>query len=111
MKEELLMFQNYEALTRKFFQQNEDAKILIVGHTHHPGFRHFKDGTTFINTGTWTKIISLDFSFNFNGYYLTFAQIDMEDEDYELTEFSSKVKSKLLVWRGDRTLPYDSYFH
>jgi UDP-2,3-diacylglucosamine pyrophosphatase LpxH len=65
LKSELEMFQNYETLTRKFFQENSDAKILLTGHTHHPIFRHFKDGTTFVNTGTWTKIISLDFSFNF----------------------------------------------
>lgn len=111
LRNELVMFQNYETLTRRFFAENEDAKILLTGHTHHPSFRHFKDGTTFVNTGTWTKIISLDFSFNFNGYHLTFARIDADTLDYDIANFNHHVKCHLLTWHGDRNLPYDYYFH
>lgn len=111
MERELLMFQNYETMTRKFFHQNPEAKVLVVGHTHHPGFRHFRDGTTFINTGTWTKIISLDFSFYFNGYHLTYAKIDATHEDYDLESFDKYVQCQLLEWHGDRTRPFSHYFH
>src|SRR5690606_22741251 len=31
---ELELFQDYEKLTRNFFEQNPDSKVLIVGHTH-----------------------------------------------------------------------------
>jgi len=110
MKEELLMFQNYETLTRKFFAKHKDAKVLLVGHTHHPSFRHFRDGSTFINTGTWTKIISLDFSFNYNGHYLTFAKIDASEQNYELENFDKYVDCKLVVWQGNKETPYGNYF-
>ncbi|MDH4468702.1 MAG: metallophosphoesterase [Bacteriovoracaceae bacterium] len=108
-KEELMLFQNYETLTRKFFQKNPDTKILITGHTHHPQMRTFKDGTTYINTGTWTKIISLDFSFNFNGHYLTFAKIDTNADHYELQDFNRTVHVELLEWKGSSAEPYRSY--
>lgn len=111
LKNETLMFQNFETLTRKFFQSTPDAKVLLTGHTHHPTFRHFKDGTTFINTGTWTKIISLDFSFNFNGYYLTFALLDADETNYQIEDFNKHVQCHLHVWQGDRSLPYTDYFH
>ena len=49
---ELTLFQDFETLTRDFFSQKPQARLLIVGHTHKPVLRLFTDGTAFINTGT-----------------------------------------------------------
>lgn len=78
---ELTLFQNYETVTRSFFQEHKDAKVLIVGHTHAPAFREFEDGTKFINTGTWTRIVNLDLSQNQtqNEICLTYAKIAIYD--------------------------------
>lgn len=109
VKEELALFKNYESLTRSFFQKNDDARCLLTGHTHHASYRIFHDGTTFINTGTWTRVINIDFSFNLNGHYLTFALLEFEDENYELKDFQRNVRSSLLEWRGDAGLPYKDF--
>lgn len=61
---ELTLFQDYEALTRAFFQEKSGARVLIVGHTHEPIYREYADGTRFINTGTWTRMVNLDRSFS-----------------------------------------------
>ena len=80
-----------------------------MGHTHHPSFTHFKDGTTFINTGTWTKIISLDFSFHFSGHMLTFAKIDAKNTSYDPEDFAQNITAQLHEWKGDRSEPYDRF--
>lgn len=109
LKEELILFQNYETLTRKFFKENPETKVLLVGHTHHAALRDFQDGTTFVNTGTWTKIISLDFSYHFNGYYLTFAMLNIKKEDYDIKDFNKNVVINLFQWKGDHNLPFEVY--
>ncbi len=111
IKEELVLFQNYEKLTRKFFHGKEEAKILLTGHTHFARYRAYHDGTTFINTGTWTRLINLDFSYNISGHNLTFALIELEKEDYTLKEFHRKVRSRLLEWSGHSNLPYKEFRH
>jgi UDP-2,3-diacylglucosamine pyrophosphatase LpxH len=109
LSKQLVLFQNYEHLTKSFFRDNCDAKLLCTGHTHHPMIRPFQDGTMFLNTGTWTKIISLDFTFNFNGFYLTFAHIELEEEEYELDDFQRYVKVNLYKWRGETHQPYEDF--
>lgn len=111
IKEELILFQNYETLTRRFFKKNESAKLLITGHTHHPSYRLFQDNTTFINTGTWTRIVNLDFSYQINGHRLTFAFIELNDTNYTLDDYDKNVRSRLLEWRGDSSLPYKEFRH
>ena len=43
------------------FEQKADVKTVIFGHTHKPMNRIWPDGKQYINTGTWTKMINLDF--------------------------------------------------
>ncbi len=108
IREELVLFENYEQLTRKFFQATPEAKVLINGHTHIPGFRLYNDGTAYINSGTWTKIISLDHSQK-NGYPMTYVLIELNSSDYELKDFQRNVSYDLLEWKGDSRFPYRSY--
>ena len=108
-KDELMLFQNYETLTRNFFKKVPETRLLLTGHTHHPQMRSFKDGTSYINTGTWTKIISLDFSFNYNGHYLTFAKIETSSDEYDLVDFHKSVRFDLYEWRGQSAEPYKNY--
>tara|TARA_B100001971_G_C18268008_1_gene596132 strand:- start:65081 stop:66232 length:1152 start_codon:yes stop_codon:yes gene_type:complete len=103
---ELTLFQDFEGLTRTFFQEHEEARVLIVGHTHEPIYREFLDGTVFINTGTWTHMISLDLEHQNDDSKLTFARVDLYKTDYKPEEFNENVRVSLNCWAPVQSLPY-----
>lgn len=106
---ELTLFENYEHLTRSFFRQYADARVLIVGHTHKPNLKEFSDGTIFVNTGTWMRTVNLDLKMDFSGRPLTFAHIQISEKEYELKDFHEKVQVDLLRWAPKSSLPYEDY--
>jgi len=106
---ELTLFQDYETVTREFFQRQKDSRVLIVGHTHEPIFREYSDGTKFINTGTWTRMVNLDLSHDQNGIPLSFAKVDIFKEDYTMDDFSSAVHVGLYKWMPKSALPYEEF--
>lgn len=106
---ELELFQDYETLTRNFFEKTPDAKVLIVGHTHNPALRLFNDGTIFINTGTWTRMVNLDLGQWNHGNLLTYAKILIKNKEYEQEDFDNNVEVDLKNWMGINNLPYSEY--
>lgn len=106
---ELELFQDYETLTRNFFDKNPGSKVLIVGHTHNPVLRLYNDGTIFINTGTWTKMVNLDLGQWNYGNLLTYAKILVKNKEYEMEDFDKNVEVDLKYWMGLRNLPYSEY--
>lgn len=124
-KNEMVLFQDYEALTESFLRSDPSIKALIVGHTHDPIFREYDDGSIFINTGTWTKMYNLDFSKNFNGARLTYAKIDVRSSEAQESFFDFKNEENLPVehgpdrfahldinlfeWRGRTDLPFKEF--
>lgn len=106
---ELTLFQDYESLTREFFQQVADSRVLIVGHTHEPIYREYADGTTFINTGTWTRMVNLDLSHDMNDTPLTYAKVEVFQSEYELNDFSEHVNVSLNKWAPKTDLPYEEF--
>ncbi len=115
-RQEIQLFQNYEALTEEFVTSNDDVHALIVGHTHDPIYREYDDGSIFINTGTWTKMYNLDFGKNFYGARLTFAKIDVKNEEELKVEIPDDQLSKfdyldisLNEWRGKSDLPFKEF--
>jgi predicted phosphodiesterase len=65
---------------------------VIFGHTHGAMQRFYRDGKTYINTGTWTRMINLDLRYLGNSTRLTFALLEWDEE--------GKVRSTLQEWRG-----------
>lgn len=106
---ELTLFQDYETVTRDFFQQNKDSRVLIVGHTHEPIYRDYGDGTKFINTGTWTRMVNLDLSLDQHGTPLTFAKIEVYEDDYSMDNFNEAVHVSLYKWMPKSPLPYEEF--
>ncbi len=96
---EVDFFNDEESLTQDFFEKREDIKTLIIGHTHLPIYRPYLEGHLLINTGSWTKMYSLDIEKRGNGRLLTFAQIDISDDD------SSELDIVLNIWFGNN-LPF-----
>lgn len=106
---ELTLFQDYETLTRDFFKTKTEGKVLIVGHTHEPIYREYSDGTTFVNTGTWTRMVSLDLSHDMNFTPLTYAQISIYDENFDFKNFDQNVRVSLNKWVPKTDLPYEEF--
>ena len=106
---ELTLFQDYETLTREFFQEHKNGRVLIVGHTHEPVYREYTDGTTFVNTGTWTRMVSLDLSHDMNDTPLTYAKISIYDKEYNIEDFATSVKVVLNKWVPKSDLPYEEF--
>ncbi len=116
VKSEMVLFQDYEALTEQFIRSDPTVHALIVGHTHDPIFRQYDDGSIFINTGTWTKMYNLDFSKNFNGARLTYAKVEigtpkpievlLGDQENSLSE---TVEINLYEWKGKVDLPFKPF--
>ncbi len=57
----------YEAMNRPLFHQiapevleKSGMKILVMGHNHQAAHRHYRNGTQYVNTGTWTDVTSFD---------------------------------------------------
>lgn len=105
---ELTLFQDYETVTRSFFQETENAKVLIVGHTHEPIYREFVDGTIFINTGTWQKMLSLDLKPDSN-YQLTYAKVEIFKDYENIDQFDESVAVSLKSWAPQSALPYKEF--
>jgi UDP-2,3-diacylglucosamine pyrophosphatase LpxH len=106
---ELELFQDYETLTRNFFEKNPESKVLIVGHTHNPTLRLYNDGTIFVNTGTWTRMVNLDLGQWSHGNLLTYAKILVKNKDYAIADFDKNVEVDLKYWMGINNLPYSEY--
>jgi predicted phosphodiesterase len=107
--QELTLFQDYEGLTRDFFQKEPLARALVVGHTHNPIFRIFNDGTYFINTGTWTNMVNLDLAQWNHAQSLPYARVATYADEVDLARFEDEVEVDLKVWRGTDNSPYRDF--
>jgi UDP-2,3-diacylglucosamine pyrophosphatase LpxH len=106
---ELELFQDFETLTRQYFEKHQESRVLIVGHTHNPALRIFNDGTMFINTGTWTKMVNLDLAQWNYGNSLTYAKVLVKNKEYAIEDFDQNVEIDLKSWMGINNLPYSEY--
>ncbi|MCM2278262.1 MAG: hypothetical protein NDJ89_09320 [Oligoflexia bacterium] len=66
-------FLDLERQARRHLDENPEIRTVIFGHTHKPMNRVFPDGKQYINTGTWTKMINLDWRGLGSQFCLTFA--------------------------------------
>ena len=107
---QLALFQDFEDITQDFFKEHQEAKVLIVGHTHEPIFREFKDGTKFINTGTWTRMVNLDLGRQSQETLLTYAKIQINKKNFDISEFDSAVEVELNKWVPKTDLPFETAF-
>ena len=94
LKQESTTFlQDLERDARWLLDQQPNVHTIIMGHTHVPMLKSYPDGKTYINTGTWTKMINLDLRGIGGGYRLTFALIEYGAD--------GRAKASLQQWMGE----------
>jgi UDP-2,3-diacylglucosamine pyrophosphatase LpxH len=79
LKQETKLFQDLESEARSLLDQRPDVQTVIFGHTHRPISKVYPDGKQYINTGTWTKMINLDWRGLGQTFKRTFAAIHIEN--------------------------------
>lgn len=76
---------------RELLQMKPEVKTVIFGHTHLPMNRLYSDGRQYINTGTWTRMVYLDWRFIGDPFRKTFALVEMEN---------GRMRAELNQWQG-----------
>ncbi|MBI2522058.1 MAG: metallophosphoesterase [Bdellovibrio sp.] len=106
VREELVMFRNDHQIIEDYFDNNDEVKALVVGHSHGLLYKQFWSGPLFINTGTWMQMHNLDFGRPVSSQAMPFALIVVSDHDSN----QSMVELGLYHWHGRASnAPYVSY--
>ena len=71
-------FLDLERQARGLLDSQPETKTIIFGHTHKPMNKVWPDGKQYINTGTWTKMINLDWRSLGQQFALTFALVKIK---------------------------------
>lgn len=80
LRQEADFLLDLEKQARRHLDQEADVKTVVFGHTHKPMNKVYPDGKQYINTGTWTKMINLDWrSLGRPQYSLTFAFVKIHE--------------------------------
>lgn len=90
--EELKIYGDIEGIIQRFLEKSDTIQTLIMGHSHLPKIRRLKKDKLFINTGTWVKMISLDFRDIGTKTILTYGYVEYNEK--------SPPEVKLMRWRG-----------
>ncbi len=85
-------FQDYERPIRRYLDQTTETNTVVVGHTHRPADKTYADGKQYINTGTWTKMIYVDWAGVGLSQRRPFAFIHIHD---------GKARCELRQWVGE----------
>lgn len=97
MRQEITPFHGLEDDAREILDREEKVNTVIFGHTHGAMQRHYRDGKTYINTGTWTRMINLDVRNIGQSTKLTFALVEYDQH--------GKPRASLQEWSGVQ-VPY-----
>ncbi len=86
------VFPDLENFARKLLDEKPELRTVIFGHTHRPMNRIWPDGRQYINTGTWTKMINMDWRGMGQQFRLTFALIRLKE---------GRAHCDLRQWQGE----------
>lgn len=83
LKQESHFFLDLEREARQLLDESPSVKTIIFGHTHRPMNKVYPDGKQYLNTGTWTKMINLDFRSIGSQIMRTFALVHIKADRTE----------------------------
>jgi len=96
-------FPNLEKQVKKILDRHPRLHAVILGHTHLAKVRRFGPNRTYVNTGTWTDLISLDISQLGLSRELTYATVEYPPD-------GQPPRTRLRAWRGYHELWREVYY-
>jgi UDP-2,3-diacylglucosamine pyrophosphatase LpxH len=99
ISQEGAFFQDLEREAKQVLQESPDLKTIVFGHTHLPMHRVFEDGRQYLNSGTWTKMVYLDWRSLGEPVRRTFVLIELKN---------GELKAELNQWVGQK-MPFQTY--
>lgn len=97
VKQEFNFFLDLEKEARDILDHKQDTRTVIFGHTHLPVNKIWPDGKQYINTGTWTRMIHLDWRRLGAQVNLTFAHVRIHDGP----DGGKRAQCDLRQWEGE----------
>ncbi len=94
LKQETKVLQDLEKEARQLLDEKAALKTVIFGHTHRPMNKIYADGKQYINTGTWTKMINLDWRGMAQHFRRTFALVHIQGDS---------ARCELRQWVGEHS--------
>jgi UDP-2,3-diacylglucosamine pyrophosphatase LpxH len=79
-RSETRLFMDLEKDARELLDKNAAVHTVILGHSHRPMHKIYPDGKQYLNTGTWTKMINLDWQGLGQLFRRTFALVRIEGD-------------------------------
>ncbi len=92
LMQETRFFLDLEKEARLLLDASERCHVVVFGHTHRPVQKVWPDGKMYVNTGTWTKMINLDWRGLGQQFRRTFALVRIQD---------GKATCELRQWAGE----------
>lgn len=74
--DEIALFTGMDRRATTHLKEAPDISALIVGHSHLPSIRRLPRSKTYVNTGTWVKMVSLDIRDLGTRIDTTFARVE-----------------------------------
>lgn len=99
LSQERTFFQDLEKEAQEILATSPDTKTLVFGHTHMPMHRVYPNGRQYLNSGTWTRMVYLDWRFIGDPVRKTFVLIHLKNNE---------IKAELNQWVGQK-MPFQVY--
>jgi UDP-2,3-diacylglucosamine pyrophosphatase LpxH len=92
-------FQDLEREARLVLNESPEIHTVVFGHTHLPMHRVYESGRQYLNSGTWTKMVYLDWRSLGEPVRKTFVLIHLKN---------GEIKAELNQWVGQK-MPFHAY--
>jgi UDP-2,3-diacylglucosamine pyrophosphatase LpxH len=99
LSQERSFFLDLEDEARSILEADPGLHTIVMGHTHLPMHRVYEKGRQYLNSGTWTKMVYLDWRYLGEPFHPTFVLIQIQGET---------IKAELNQWMGTRS-PYRAH--
>jgi UDP-2,3-diacylglucosamine pyrophosphatase LpxH len=93
-------FLDLEEQARGILGGDSSVHTVVMGHTHLPMHRVYPGGRQYLNSGTWTKMVYLDWKHIGEPVHRTFVLVRVRN---------GEIKAELNQWLGIRT-PYQAHW-
>jgi hypothetical protein len=92
LREEFGWVGHFDELVEKWMRRSRGVDIIITGHSHEPRVKRILGERLYLNTGTWTHMISLDIHRLGQQNGLTYVAIEYDND--------GRPQANLLRWHG-----------